>query len=75
MLKVRLKTVAVESKSVIWKRHLCKNVRKLVSVDIYCIKAGRLCHHLLCKEVIAMETEYIICFMTILLLLVISVKK
>ena len=43
-IKVRLKTVAVESKYFIWKRHPCKNVRKLVFVDIYCLKAGRLCH-------------------------------
>ena len=39
------------------------------------VKAGRLCRHLRWKGVIAMEYEYIISFMIILLLLVISIKK
>jgi len=39
------------------------------------VKAGRLCCHLLNKGVIAMDFEYIISFMIILLLLVISIKK
>ena len=39
------------------------------------VKAGRLCHHLHRKGVIAMDNDYIICFMIILLLIVISIKK
>ena len=39
------------------------------------VKAGRLCCHLFDKEVVAMDNEYIISFMIILLLLVISIKK